>query len=78
MLQIRVETFEQTGARARERARKMNRGERLIPERSLVFETIEDMMEVLSRERIRLCVTARENLDRLPLWQRRWEETGER
>ncbi len=35
-------------------------GERLSPERSLTFETVEDMMEILSRERIRVCVTARE------------------
>ena len=59
-LHIRVESLEQTAQRARERAKKMDRGEHLTPERSLTFETIEDMMEILSRERIRLCVTARE------------------
>ncbi len=59
-LQIRVESFEETHARVMERARRMDRGERLQPERSLTFETVGDMLECLTKERVRLCETARE------------------
>ncbi len=59
-LQIKVETFEETQARALERARKLSRREPVEPERSLIFETVDDLLECLTRERVRLCEAARE------------------
>ena len=59
-LRIRVETFEQTHERVVARAQKLTRGERIVPERNLTFETVGDMLECLTKERVRLCETARE------------------
>ena len=41
-------------ARARERARKLDRGEKLAPEIVISFEDPADMLRVLSAERVRL------------------------
>ena len=46
--------------RAREHARKLDRGEELAPEIVVSFEDPVDMMRVLSAERIRLLRAARE------------------
>ena len=46
--------------RARERARKLDRGEELAPEITVSFESPGDMMRVLSPERIRLLRVARQ------------------
>ena len=46
--------------RARERARKLDRGEELAPEITVSFESPDDMMRVLSPERIRLLRVARQ------------------
>ena len=57
---IRVESFEEMCARKLERAGKLDRGERIEPEFGLGFETVSDMLECLTRERVRLCEVARE------------------
>jgi len=46
--------------RAREHARKLDRGEELAPEVTVLFENASDMIRVLSAERIRLLRKARE------------------
>ncbi len=46
--------------RAREHARKLDRGEELAPEITISFAEAGDMMRVLSAERIRLLRAARE------------------
>ena len=45
--------------RAREHARKLDRGEELAPEITVSFENASDMMRVLSAQRIRLLRVAR-------------------
>ena len=45
--------------RAREHARKLDRGEELAPEITVSFENASDMMRVLSAQRIRLLHVAR-------------------
>ena len=57
---IRVESFEKMIARKLARAEKMDRGEKIEPSFSLGFETIEDLFECLTRERVRLCSVARQ------------------
>jgi predicted transcriptional regulator len=47
-------------ARARDHARKLDRGEELAPEITISFEDPSDLMRVLSAQRIRLLKTARE------------------
>ncbi len=47
-------------SRAREHARKLDRGEELAPEITVSFENASDMMRVLSAQRIRLLHVARE------------------
>jgi predicted transcriptional regulator len=56
---FRIETFEQARERGLERARKLDRRERIEPERTFSFESPHDMLEVLTRERMRLCEVAR-------------------
>lgn len=46
--------------RARTHARKLDRGEDLTPEITVSFEDINDMMRVLSAQRVRLLHVARE------------------
>ncbi len=57
---IGVESFEQMKARMLERAAKMDRGERLRPERRISFESAEDMLACMTPQRIRLLQKARE------------------
>jgi len=45
--------------RAREHARKLDRGEPIAPEITVSFESAADMLRVLSAERVRLLRTAR-------------------
>ena len=40
--------------RAREHARKLDRGEPIAPEITVTFEDVNDMLRVLSAERVRL------------------------
>jgi len=47
-------------ARAREHARKLDRGERLAPEITISFENAADMMKILSPERVRVLRIAKE------------------
>ncbi len=53
-VKIRVDSVNGFFARARERARKLDRGEELAPDTIISFEDPADMMRVLSAERIRL------------------------
>ena len=46
--------------RAREHARKLDRGVSLAPEITVTFENVGDMLRVLSAERVRLLRVARE------------------
>lgn len=46
--------------RAREHARKLDKGEELTPEITISFESASDMVRVLSEQRIRLLRVARE------------------
>jgi predicted transcriptional regulator len=48
--------------RAREHARKLDRGEELGPEVTISFESAADMMKVLSPERVRILSAAREGV----------------
>ena len=59
-LEIRVESFEETAARSLARARKLDKREHVEPEMSLTFETIDDLLECFTRERVRLCEVARQ------------------
>lgn len=47
-------------ARARERARKLDRGEEIAPEMTISFENASDMMRVLSPQRVRVLRVARQ------------------
>lgn len=53
-LTIHTDGFEGFRKRSLERARKMDRGERLRPEKSITFENPIEMAKVLTPERIRL------------------------
>ncbi|MFI5117309.1 MAG: hypothetical protein ACHP8B_11505 [Terriglobales bacterium] len=46
--------------RAREHARKLDRGEPIAPEITVTFEDVRDMLRVLSAERVRLLRVTRE------------------
>lgn len=46
--------------RAREHARKLDRGEPIAPQITVTFEDVRDMLRVLSAERVRLLRVARE------------------
>ena len=56
---IRTDGFEGWAERGRERAKQLDRGERIKPSRSITFESPERMLECLSAERVRLCEVAR-------------------
>ena len=56
---IRIENFEAAKQRSLARAETIDRGERIEPERSISFESVEDMLECLSPQRVRLCEVAR-------------------
>ncbi len=58
-LTIRTDGFEGHKRRSLARARKLDRGERIEPERTITFESPLDMLEVLTVERVRLCEVAR-------------------
>ena len=55
----RTESFEQMAKRSRDRARKLARGEKIPAQKVISFESPFDIFEVLTTERIRLCVVAR-------------------
>ena len=59
-VKIGVDTVDGFFARARERARKLDRGDKLAPEVIISFEDPADMLRVLSAERIRLLRLARQ------------------
>lgn len=51
--------FEGYKQRALTRARRLDRGERIVPERTITFDSPRAMFEVMTTERIRLCEVAR-------------------
>ncbi len=59
-VKIGVATVDGFFARARERARKLDRGEKLVPEMIVSFEDPADMLRVLSAERVRLLRLAKQ------------------
>jgi predicted transcriptional regulator len=59
-VKIGVDTVDGFFARARERARKLDRGENLPTEIIISFEDPADMLRVLSAERVRLLRLARQ------------------
>jgi hypothetical protein len=54
--------------RAREHARKLDRGEELAPEITISFENASDMMRVLSPQRVRVLRVARQGAPRSLRW----------
>jgi predicted transcriptional regulator len=56
---VRSDGLEGWAKRARARAQKMDRGEKILPELSITFESPLEMLEVLTSERMRLCEVAR-------------------
>ena len=58
-LTVRTDGFEGWAKRARVRARKMDRGERLVAERTINFESPLEMLRVLTTERMRLLEATR-------------------
>ena len=56
---IRTDGFEGWATRSRERAEKLTRQEKIVPERTINFDSAEHMLECLSAERVRLCEVAR-------------------
>ncbi|WP_213803971.1 hypothetical protein [Granulicella sp. dw_53] len=58
-LTIRADGFEGWAKRARVRAKKLDRGERLAPEMTINFGSAMEMLEVLTVERMRLLETTR-------------------
>ncbi len=59
-LTIHTDGFEGWEKRSRERARKMDRGERITPSRAITFESPISMLEVLTPERMRMVEVARQ------------------
>jgi predicted transcriptional regulator len=56
---IGVESFEEMRRRTTERARLLDRGERIEPERRITFESIEEMLSCLTPQRLSLIRVAR-------------------
>lgn len=56
---IAVETFDEMKARKTARAASLSQGERIRPERRIVFENSMDLLACITPERIRLIETAR-------------------
>jgi len=56
---IHTDGFEGFMARSRERAKKMDRGERIKPSRGITFESPAQMFELLTVERVRVVEMAR-------------------
>jgi predicted transcriptional regulator len=58
-LVVRTESFEEMAKRSRERAKRLSRGEKIVPQKTISFESPFDFFEVITTERMRLCVMAR-------------------
>jgi predicted transcriptional regulator len=57
---IHTDGFEGWAKRAKATAKKLDRGERVAASRTFTFESPLDMLKVLTAERMRLCIVARE------------------
>lgn len=68
-LKVRVMNDGRKGffGRAREHARKLDRGEKLVPEMTISFENPSDIMLILSPQRIRVLEVAREKQGATPM-----------
>jgi len=58
-LKIHTDGFEGFAQRAIERAKRMDRGERITPSKGLTFESPMQMFEVLTAQRLRMVEVAR-------------------
>jgi predicted transcriptional regulator len=58
-LKIHTDGFEGWAVRALERAKKLDRGERIAPSKGLTFESPMQMFEVLTAQRLRVVKVAR-------------------
>ena len=58
-LTVRADGFEGWARRGRERARKLTRGEKVVAEKTINFESPFEMRKVLTVERMRLLETTR-------------------
>ena len=58
-LKIHTDGYEGFKKRSLERAAKIDRGEKIAASKSITFESPLDIFEVLTAERIRLCMLAR-------------------
>lgn len=58
-LTVRSDGFEGFKKRAMERARRLDRGEKIASSRTITFESPLDIFQVLTAERMRLCIVAR-------------------
>ena len=58
-LTVHSDGYEGFKKRSMERARKMDRGEKIAPSRTITFESPMDIFQVLTPERVRLCIVAR-------------------
>ena len=56
---VRADGFEGWVKRGAERAARLTRREKIVPEKIINFESPLDIFEVLTAERVRLCVIAR-------------------
>ena len=57
---LEIGTLDEYVERSRERAKKLDRGEKLAPEIRLTFEDPADLLRVLAGERLRVLRTIRE------------------
>jgi predicted transcriptional regulator len=58
-LKIHSDGYEGFKKRSMERARKLDHGEKIAASKSITFESPMDIFEVLTPERVRLCMVAR-------------------
>ena len=58
-LNVRTDGYEGFKSRALERAKKLDSGDRIAASRTITFESPLDIFQVLTAERIRLCIIAR-------------------
>ena len=60
-MKVSTGTADEFFERSIERARKIDRGEKLIPEMTLTFEDPAEMMQLLSAQRVRIIECLRKN-----------------
>jgi len=58
-LVVTNDSFEEVAKRSGERAKRLARGEKIVSQKTINFESPFDIFEVLTTERMRLCILAR-------------------